>query len=227
MKIVNRIYNCCNINSLSQEVIDGFAECYKKIFNQYWNEQWTKEIAENIIKKGLISTKERKSSISLLFDGKKVVGFAWIVLAAVDSIGIEDMPHGLKKIEKEYGIKVVRYWLNLVKQKKVLIYRELGIFDKYQNLQSSHMASKIAILMIKRACDDGYKALFCWTSPSNVIFKQGLGCCWRPIHYYADYDRVIMAGAVKKFIYYLQGVLNKDRKIAKEMLNNRNNYLRL
>lgn len=227
MKIINRIYNCCDINSLSQEIIDSFAECYKEIFNQHWNENWTKKAAENVIKRELVVAKERKSNISLLFDDKKVVGFAWIVLATINSISIEDMPYDLTKIEKEDGVKIIKYWLNLVNQKKIIIYRELGIYNKYQNLNNEHVASKITFPIIKKAYDKGYKALFCWTSPSNVIFKLGLGFYWQPIHYYADHDRVIMVGGVKKFIYYLQGILNKDRKIAKEMLNNRNNYLRL
>ena len=202
MKIVNRIYGCCDINSLSQEIIDSFAECFKEIFNQYWNEKWTKKIAEDIIKKGLIATEKRKSNISLLFDDKKVVGFAWIVLATTDSIGIEDMPYELTEIEKEEGIKIIKYWLNMVNQKKVVIYRELGIYSKFQNLKNEHMASRITIPLIKMAYDDGYKALFYWTNPNNVTFKLGLGFCWYPIHYYVNHDRVIMAGEVKKFIYY-------------------------
>ena len=227
MKIINQIYDCRYIDLLPQEVIDSFAECYKEIFNQYWDEKWTKETAENIIKKGLVVSKERKSIISLLFDDKRVVGFAWIVLAAIDSVNIEDMPYNLTKTEKEDGVKAIKYWLNLVNQRKIIIYRELGIYNKYQNLKNEHIASKITLPIIKKAYDEEYKALFCWTSPSNVIFKLGLGFFWQPIHYYADYDRVIMVGGVKKFIYYLQGILNKDRKIAKKMLKNRNNYLKL
>ncbi|MEA1963150.1 MAG: hypothetical protein U9M94_02820 [Patescibacteria group bacterium] len=227
MKIVNRIYDYCDINSLSQEIIDSFAECYKEIFNQYWNEKWTKKTAENIIKKGLVAAKERKSSISLLFNNKRVVGFAWIVLADAGSISVDDMPYELTETEKKDGIKTIKYWLNLVSQKKVVIYRELGIYSKFQNLKGEHVASMITIPLVKMAYDDGYKALFYWTNPNNVTFKLGLGCCWYPIHYYVNHDRVIMAGEVKKFIYYLQGALNKDKKILKEMLKNRKNYLQL
>ncbi len=227
MKIINKIYDCRYIDLLPQEVIDSFAECYKEIFNQYWNEKWTKETAENIIKKGLVAAKERKSIISLLFDDKRVVGFAWIVLAAIDSVNIEDMPYNLTETEKEYGVKAVKYWLNSVNQRKIIIYRELGIYNKYQNLKNEHIASRITLPIIKKAYDKEYNALFYWTNPNNATFKLGLGFCWYPIHYYVNHDRVIMAGEVKKFIYYLQGILNKDKKILKKMLKNRKNYLQL
>lgn len=227
MKIVNRIYGSREIALLAKEDIDGFAECYKEIFNQYWNEKWTKKTAKDIIKKGLITANEREPAISLLFDDKKVVGFAWIILAGADAISTEDMPYELTEIEKEEGIKIIKYWLSLVNQKKIVIYRELGIFDKYQNLDGNHMASKITIPIIEKAYSSGYKTLFCWTSPNNVIFKHGLGFCWYPIHYYVNHDRVIMAGEIKKFIYYLKGIINKDKKILKEMYKNRKDYLQL
>ena len=87
------------------------------------------------------------------------------------------------------------------------------------------MATKISLPIIERAYEDGYRAIFCWTSSINIIFNLGLGFFWHPIQYYPDQDRVIMVGGVKKFIYYLRGTLNRDMNIINEMQENKKKYL--
>ena len=74
------------------------------------------------------------------------------------------------------------------------------------------------------ALEKGYEVLFYWTSPESAAYKQGLGFGWHPIRFFAERDLIILKGGIKKLIYYLSGILKRNRPIIKEMIVNRKKY---
>ncbi|MCK5211191.1 hypothetical protein KAJ89_00665 [Candidatus Parcubacteria bacterium] len=213
------------IKKIKQNILLNLAHCYKTIFNNTWKEDWTQKSALVEIKKALTATQERKPILSLMFADEKVVGFAWNIFSAIEGLTVDDMPYDISKKEKEKGLRKVRQYLKSVSQQKVLIYRDLGIYPKYQNWGREHIPSKMTVPMTDIALRNEYKILFIWTSLTNPIFQHGMRFGWKLVCYYKKNDLIIMSGKVKKFQEYLLGILDKNKKLMNEMFDNRNKFL--
>lgn len=219
------VYKEKEIEDLSSDLLINLAYCYKKVFNYFWQDNWTKKTALEKVKSGLAITDKRKPILSLMFDQGRVVGFAWIILTTLEAITKEDMPFDITDKEKEYGVRVVKYWLKIARHNKVAIYRELGIEKNYQNWQGVHMASHLNLLIARGALEVGYNLLIYWTNPRAATFKQCIRLGWHPIHFFIDHDSVIMKGDAISLIEYSKAFLNKDRQVFKRMNRNKKKYL--
>ena len=220
------------IKRLKDAVYQKIAECYVIVFKESWNEKWTIDSALKEIKRGLEVSKNRKPILTLMWDHDRVVGFSWIILTEINSIGTGDMPSKINEEgidcvsieEKRQGLVDTKYWFNLAKKEKIVIYKDLGILKDYQNKGKIHPASMLTIPAMEIALTGGYDVLFYWTSAESAAFKQGLGFGWHPIRFFPVHELIILKGGIKELVYYLQGVLDRDRQIMREMSNNRKKY---
>jgi hypothetical protein len=212
------------LNQIPEDKMVKLANCYKNIFNTFWNEKWTNSSAREEIESSLSLTTARKPLLSLAVNNDNIVGFAWIILTDKDNIDLNDMPFGADIDERMIGVETVRYFLKLANTKKVVVFREIGIEKEFQFFKGRHMAANLTLPIIEQAIKEGYKILFYWTNPGNSSFKQGLGFNWHPIHFFYKCDRVIMKGGLNELKFYLSGLYNKDRRVIKEMAENRKSY---
>ena len=216
MDIQIKTYVGKEVDDLSLDTLQSIACCYKEVFNQSWQDGWTNESAFHEVKHSLMVSKYRKPILVLAFLEKQVIGFSWLIMTSSKYVNNEDMPFSLADKQKKAGVEVIRYWLKIAKQDKLLIYRELGIKKEY--LKNGHyMSSKLMMPMAQAAVDNGYGTLFYWTNPSNVTFEHCLGLGWHPIYFYPKEDRLIMKGSASSLIEFSKGFLDRDEEIFRKM----------
>ena len=169
------------------------------------------------MKRSLKAGEDRQPLLSLLFNKNELCGFAWIILTTVAHISIDDMPFNLDDQEKIQGLEVTKTWFNKIDIKKIVIFREVGVLKKYQVVKGEQLAPRLTLPIIKAADSKNYESLFYWTNPNNTVYRYGIGFGWRPIYFFPNSERVILAGSVPALVYYINGLINKDRKVFVEM----------
>jgi hypothetical protein len=211
-------------NILDKADIKSLADCYVKIFNVSWQEDWTLETATEILKKDLYLPSTRMPLLSILKDQNNVIGFAWMVVCQASEFSIDDMPYDLPSDEKERGVKAVAYWARMAGHSLIGVFKELGAYPDFQYIKKRHTASLLSLPIFNIARRMGCKTFFYWTSAGNPTYKHGLGFEWHPIHFFPDWERVILKGSIENSIYYLNGILKRNVAILKKIKRNRHNY---
>jgi hypothetical protein len=224
MDIQIKTYVDKEVAGLSPDVLYSIAACYKEVFNQFWLEEWTDESAYAEIKKSLVFKKNRKTILVLAYLNSQIIGFSWLKMTSADYIKRDDMPFILSEKQKVAGIEVIKYWLKIAKQEKVLLWSEMGIKKEYQIIKKQHTASRLMMASVKVALENDYNTLFYWTNSRSATFKSCIKIGWHPIHFYPNEDRIIMKGSAKSMLEFTQRVIKRDPEIFKIMQINTKQY---
>jgi len=214
------------VDRLSESQLVQIAHCYREIFNESWGESWDEVSALREVKYNLRVERGRTPIASFLYQGHKLIGFAWGVLLNKDSLAAErDMPFGLHSDEKEKGLKVSLYWLdNIAKQNKLFLLRELGVLKTHRKL----MAPFLTISAFKRAINLGYNTTLFWTNIDSGVFNWGLGVGLTPVHFFITKNLLLMFGSISYTVSILERAFSNDSSGTKrysEFFGNINRYL--
>lgn len=188
---------------LKDDTLMQIANCYRKIFNEDWHENWTLETSLNEIVKSFQWNEKRIPIATLLYDKNTIVGFAWgVLLETQDLIPERDMPYNINSQKKMDGTKITSYWLEkIAKKKEVLLIRELGALKKFRR----DIAPYILYPIYKLASTHNFKVVLFWTNIHSSTFKWALGVGWTPIYFFIEKDLVLMQGSINNL-----GLLKKN-----------------
>ncbi|MCP4130868.1 MAG: hypothetical protein GY754_07785 [bacterium] len=183
------------LSLLNNDTLIALADCYAEVFNQSWNEKWTRETALNEIMEAFINQEDRIPLVTIIQKEGKIIGFAWGILTGISCLEAEkDMPYGLSKEKKEEGLTVAKYWLkNVLEFEKIFLYREFGIIQQYRG----KLASFLTVNLLELAYEKNIKTLLYWTDLKSRIFYLGLGAGGYPIHFFLENDLILMGGNIK------------------------------
>jgi hypothetical protein len=159
------------IKEKNKDLLDQIIHCYVSVFNESWSEKWDFESASREIIESFSMDSNRIPLAVFLFDQSKVVGFAWAVITTDDYISAKkDMPFPVSMPEKNDGISVLKFWLNIWNKKKILIFREMGVLKSYRG---GHAIS-LFYPIIRCANKHGCNYINYWTSSKSPTFTMGL-----------------------------------------------------
>ena len=211
--------------AISEDTFDALAVCYKTVFNESWGESWTESSAKQEIKDSLRWDPERIPLLSLLYKGKGIIGFCWVLLLDKQALSVErDMPWELSDVEKANGMAISGYWMEeVVKKDKIMFIKELGALKEHRQKVSPFLS----IPLFERAVKLGYDVAFLWTNVYSKAFKWGLGVGFSPVHFFITNNLLLMYGSVKGSLNTLKAVV--DASFSKQsqyfMIKNINKYL--
>lgn len=213
------------ILDMSEETFDALAVCYKTVFNESWGESWTDESAKQEIKDSLRWDPDRIPLLSLLYKGKTIIGFCWVLLLSKSALSQErDMPWELSDAEKTSGMAISSYWLEeVVKKDKIMFIKELGALKEHRQKVSPFLS----IPLFERAVKLGYDVAFLWTNVYSKAFKWGLGVGFSPVHFFITNNLLLMYGSVKGSVDTLKAVVEASFSKQSQyfMIRNINKYL--
>jgi hypothetical protein len=210
---------------INSKILIEIAECYAEVFNESWNEEWTVKRAVSSIRKSLTASQCRIPLLSLLYHEERMAGFSWLVLTDRNNIAIDDMPFGVSKAKKNYGREVIRYWCDLAKNSRLIIFRDVGVKKEFRNDPANkNLGSMLELAVIQEAVKRGYRLMFHWTSPQSAIFNVGISLGNHPICFFPREERIILKGNAMLIARYLDGVLKGDRAVLREIYSNKKRY---
>lgn len=100
-----RAYQQSELDIMSETQLTEVADCYRDIFNESWDENWTTETALDEIRDIFQGHHEGRTPIAvLLYKDGRVSGFSWGLVTTVEYlIANRDMPYdlALKKKKKD------------------------------------------------------------------------------------------------------------------------------
>jgi hypothetical protein len=210
---------------IDEDTLNDLAHCYMTVFNESWGESWTISSAKSEISHSLRSDPERIPLISLLYRGKAIIGFCWVLLMHKSAMSKEhDMPWELSDAEKVSGMTISEYWLSeVVKKDRIMFIKELGVLKEYRQVVSPFLS----IPILERSANMGYDVGFLWTNVNSKAFKWGLGVGFSPVHFFITNNLLLMYGSVQGSLKAMRNVVEASfsKQSQYYMINNINKYL--
>ena len=211
------------VGYIDEDTLVSVAECYRDVFNESWEENWTTHSALAEIRSCLQPDPDRIPIVSLLFRQDRVIGFCWAFAMDCDTLDIVNAPFTSSQLKRHETVEVTQYWMREVSTKKRFIsIRELGVIKEYRQ----DKAPFLCLPVFDKAQDVKCDVVFFRTKVSSKAFKWSLGVGFVPLQFFMQDGLLLMQGSIKYAINLLNGLLGGQKRKSQHMIiSNINRYL--